>query len=118
MIARTHVDQSTGRFHVTYHRQGWREWISFYCDPDYLEEFRQTPFSWLYIALHQNTFASRNLQMVLAPIALFIVAGRLLSKLWSAPARLFYRHGWLAKVVPGEQVHWFWFRYIARKQNA
>ncbi|HVB33731.1 MAG TPA: hypothetical protein VNJ52_05075 [Patescibacteria group bacterium] len=117
MICQTHTDSKTGRVWITYHPEKWHEWIIFRCPLDYVREFRKRPFGWVYVHLKYWNPWTLDSWMVLAPVALFLVAGRRIKNAWFYPAVVLYRHGWLGKLKQGQPVHWFWFRYVARKQN-
>lgn len=45
------------------------------------------------------------------PVALWVKFRRLLRRIWITPLIWLHRAGY-AKIEPGEQVYWFWFRYL------
>jgi hypothetical protein len=103
---------------MTFQRQSWREWIAFDLEWSFLANQNamvqlKSDFGWLWKLYIPITYHDRATQtMTIAPVACLQLSWRAIKRAWFYPARVLYRNGLLPKIKPGEQVHWFWFRYF------
>lgn len=105
---------------MSFRRQNWREFFAWEIAGPYFRDRNtivqlENQFGWLwrfYIPMHR--WNRDAFMMVLAPLAYLVLFGRWLKRMWFAPALALRKRGWLAKYTRGEEIHWFWPRYIGR----